>query len=637
MSSGRSCTKQGRPIDIGEVGMQELKHALTEHPAPDELVVARGIFAAPAPQLPDDLYAKIIEGTAHRRRASLTLEHGAYVTTNTYFGLLPASYFQRWTELTQISLKLAYDASGPARISLCASDFNGNNRTIDRMQVDGAGTVSMAADLDAFVDGGSLWIECVADGGSLTIKDLVWTTRAPEKIRPAALVICTFNRPEACSATVRAVAEDEEVLAGVDAVYAIDQGSDPVGDQPAFREVVAALGSKCVYLRQRNLGGSGGFTRGLYEVSRLTDHANVILMDDDILCEPETVLRLNAFANLTPTPSIVGAQMLFLKNPRFLLAGAELADLATLRAGRWGVHGLHHADVVEHRQNRRIDATYTGWWACLIPAELIAAAGLPLPFFIKWDDIEYSLRALGAGFPVVTLPNAGIWHAEFHWKDGDDWVRYFDIRNALITAALHERVDVAVASKTIREEIARHLVSMQYGRAHTVIRALEDFLEGPSILDDGGVAAMARIREERAKYPETIVHPAVRSAELTGSTNPGTKPTDHRRKGLTLLMVKRLISHFSGRLLPGPVNIPATDATWWHVSRFDHAVITDASQAGVRIRRHDKRALMSLTRQAIRALRRFRAEAPAAQENYRKAFAHLSSRENWMRLLSDDR
>jgi galactofuranosylgalactofuranosylrhamnosyl-N-acetylglucosaminyl-diphospho-decaprenol beta-1,5/1,6-galactofuranosyltransferase len=42
----------------------------------------------------------------------LTLDKGALVTTNTYFGLLPASYFQRWTEVAQITLKLAYEASG---------------------------------------------------------------------------------------------------------------------------------------------------------------------------------------------------------------------------------------------------------------------------------------------------------------------------------------------------------------------------------------------------------------------------------------------------------------------------------------------------------------------------------------------
>jgi galactofuranosylgalactofuranosylrhamnosyl-N-acetylglucosaminyl-diphospho-decaprenol beta-1,5/1,6-galactofuranosyltransferase len=609
---------------------------LTDHPAPDELVVARGVFAAPSMEVTDDLYAKIVKGTAHRERDSVTLEKGALVTTNTYFGLLPASYFQRWTQVRRIHLKLAYDASGPARISLCASDFHGNNRTIDSIRVDGAGTITMSACLDAFVDGGSLWMECAAHGGSVTISDLAWTAPAPAKIRAAALVICTFNRPDACTATVRAVAGDKDVLAGIDALYIIDQGSDAIADLPAFREVATAFGDRCIYLQQRNLGGSGGFTRGLYEVTRISDHANVILMDDDILCEPEAVLRLNAFANLTRTPTIVGAQMLFQKNPRYLLAGAEMADLATLRGGRWGVHGLHHADVVENRQNRRVDGTYTAWWTCLIPAEITTEVGLPLPFFIRWDDIEYGLRANATGFPTVTLPNAAVWHADFHWKDADDWVHYFDVRNALITAAIHDHVHVSVATKALGWEIATYLVSMQYGLASTVIRAIEDFLKGPSVLDDGGAAAMAGIRAERSKYPETVVHPALRTAELTGSTNPPTKPTDYRRKRVTFLMVKRLLSHFSGRLISGPVTIPAADASWWHISRFNYAVVTDASQAGVRIRRRDKHALVSLTRQAIRTMRRFRAQAPAVQESYRDAFAQLSSRENWARLLGDD-
>jgi galactofuranosylgalactofuranosylrhamnosyl-N-acetylglucosaminyl-diphospho-decaprenol beta-1,5/1,6-galactofuranosyltransferase len=147
---------------------------------------------------------------------------------------------------------------------------------------------------------------------------------------------------------------------------------------------------------------------------------------------------------------------------------------------------------------------------------------------------------------------------------------------------------------------------------------------------------MAGIRAERSKYSETVVHPALRTAELTGSTNPPTKPTDYRRKRVTFLMVKRLLSHFSGRLISGPVTIPAADASWWHISRFNYAVVTDASQAGVRVRRRDKRALVSLARQAIRTMRRFRAQAPAVQESYRDAFAQLSSRENWARLLGDD-
>ena len=626
------------PVGAVPVSPEVLKHALTEHAAPERLVAARGVFTGPNPAVPDRLYTRVVRGKAHRERTALRLEKGATVNTDAYFGLFPASYLQRWTDVTEVTLRLAFDAAGQARVLLRASDAKGYARTIATTEVDGTGTVSLTAKLNEFVDGGSLWMECTAIGGPVTITDLEWTVPAPQAIRPAAIAICTFNRPDDCAATVAAIAGDKGLLAGIDAIYVVDQGTDCVGTKPLFRDIAARLGDKLVYLRQPNLGGSGGFTRGMYEVSSITDHANVILMDDDIICEPDSVLRLNAFANLTPTPTIVGAQMLFLKNPRYLLAGAEFPDLAKLRPGRWAANALHNADIAKQRQDKRADAAYTGWWTCLIPAEVVAAVGLPMPMFIKWDDIEYSLRAAASGYPTVTLPNAGVWHAEFHWKDYDDWVHYFQIRNALITAALRGRIDTAVASKAFTREIAECLASMRYGLAHLIIRAIEDFLEGPSILDDGGAAAAARIRAERSEYSETKAHPAVKTAELTNAFPPIQPSSEHkpRKDRMDLVRLKRFVYQWLGRTIPGPVMIPAADAYWWHIARFDQAVVTDASQTGVRLLRRDKKTLRALTRRAAKTIRRFRAQAPTVQGRYQEAFPRLSSRENWARLFAAD-
>ncbi|HKV22327.1 MAG TPA: glycosyltransferase [Mycobacterium sp.] len=617
----------------------ETHPALTEHVAPERLVVARGLFTGPSAHVPDDLYARIVEGRAQRERYALHLEKGATVDTNTYFGRFPASYFQRWTTVKEVQLELAFQAAAPTHVLLRASDVNGNIRTLKSTEIDGTGTAVISTPLNEFVDGGALWMECTAVRGPLTITDLEWTVPAPPVIRPAAIAICTFNRPDDCAATLAAITGDKALLAGIDAIYVVDQGNDCVEDKALFSDIAARLGEKLVYLRQPNLGGSGGFTRGMYEVSSITDHANVILMDDDILCEPDAVLRLNAFANVTPTPTIVGAQMLYLKNPRYLLAGAEDPDLGKLRPGRWAANSLHDEDIIKKRQNKRTDATYTGWWTCLIPAEVIAEIGLPLPLFIKWDDIEYSLRAGAHGFPVVTLPNAAVWHAEFTWKDYDDWVHYFQIRNALVTGALRGAIDTRTASKAFAREIAECLGSMRYGLAHLIIRAIEDFLEGPEILRDGGAAAAAQIRAERSKYFETKTHPAVSTAELTNALPPTRPASKHhpRKERLDLVRAKRVVYQWLGRTAPGPVMIPAADAHWWHIGIFDHAVVTDASQAGVRVLRRDKETLTALSKRTAKSLRRFRKETPKVADRYRNAFPELISRENWARLFDTDR
>jgi galactofuranosylgalactofuranosylrhamnosyl-N-acetylglucosaminyl-diphospho-decaprenol beta-1,5/1,6-galactofuranosyltransferase len=617
----------------GQVNPDVLKHALTEHAAPERLVVARGLFTGPSAQVSDEMYARILSGRAHRERNALHLEQGATVDTNTYFGRLPASYFQRWTTATEVQLKLVFDTSGPAILLLRASDAGGTERTVTSTEVDRTGTAVLSTRLNEFVDGGALWMECRAVSGPLRITDLEWTVSSPPTIRPAAIAICTFNRADDCANTIAAIAGDKGLLDGIDAVYVVDQGTDTVASRPLFDDVAAQLGDKLVYLRQPNLGGAGGFSRGLYEVSSITDHANVILMDDDILCEPETVLRLNAFANVTPSPTIVGAQMLYLKNTRELHVSAEQTQLTRLRAGRWADNALHKADMTKYRQHKRVDAEYNAWWSCLIPSEVIAAIGLPVPMFFQWDDIEYGLRARDAGFPTVTLPNAGVWHADFDWKDRDEFFRYFSVRNSLITHALHGTIDTKVTGRWLAREITEALVSMQYGMAYTMIRGIEDFLAGPDVLQDGGPAALTAIRAERAEFAETVVHPAVKIGELTHPL-PRIHPRGHlpRKDRINLVLAKRLVYQWLGRTIPGPVAIPAEDNQWWHVSIFDHAVVTDASQSGVRVRRRDKQKLSKLTRRMTKALRRFRTEAPALQDQYRRAFPELVSRDNWARL-----
>ncbi|WP_068274459.1 glycosyltransferase [Aldersonia kunmingensis] len=602
---------------------------LHDRTAPDRLVVARGIFTGPSHRISEELYA-VVKGDSRRDRHTVRLTAGATMHTNTYFGRFAAAYWQRWTDVAEVRATVSLDVADRARVRLVASDIAGHRRIVDTAQTDKSGTVALNARLDMFIDGGALWLEFEAIGGALGIERLQWTVGAPERLRPVAIAICTFNRADDCANTVAALASDEEVLHGIDGVYVVDQGTDAVGDRELFTQTAAKLGDKLRYLRQPNLGGAGGFTRGMAEISAANEHCDVILMDDDILCEPETVLRLSAFANLTSTPTLVGAQMLFLLNPDYLNVGAEEVHLHKLMHGQKVPKALRNTSMLKKNQERRVDAGYNAWWTCLIPAEVIAKVGLPLPIFFQWDDVEYGVRAREAGFVTVTLPNAAVWHADFYWKDFDDWARYFSSRNSLIVAALHSEMDAKALSKQFFQQLSEYLVGMQYGLAHTTLQGIEDFLSGPQILRDGGQAALAAIRSSRADYPETVKHlptsDAVPSAEIH-VRRAGGEPSM-----LTAILIKRAIGQWFGRTQHGIVGIPREDAHWWHVSLFDHVVVTDASQSGVRIRVRDKAKARALLLRTRRTLRRFRRELPRLQREYRAAMPELTSRENWDRL-----
>ncbi len=597
----------------------------------EQLLVQRAFFAAPFPEAPDDLYAQSTKGVVERER--VVIQAYAELSTNTFFGRFPASYWQRWTEVTQVEFTVI--AQGTGRISIRASDIVGDARTVATVFVEGAQheQVRLRAPIDRFVDGGAMWLEASTGAEALVLESACWSVAKPERVRPTAVVICTYNRADDCLRTLETLSRDDTALTMVDTVYVVDQGNDTVECRAGFADVQRALGPKLHYLRQPNLGGAGGFTRGLYEVTEVSqaNHAHILFMDDDIMLEPDTVVRLTNFANCTTAPTIVGGQMLYLLHPNQLHVGAEATNLPILRAGMPAKDALVQSDMIKKRQEIRVDAEYNAWWSCLIPSEVVAAIGYPLPLFFQWDDIEYGLRARAHGYPTVTLPGAGVWHADFHWKDWDDWPRYFSLRNSLIVNALYGQSKSADTARLLRGQLLRYIASMRYGLAATLIMAVEDFLAGPDILHDGGVEAVAAVRKLRAEHPETTRHPAHGIPGISSTAMPVTaaSPTPSRPN---LVLVKRLIWQLLGTPR-ATAAVSARDAHWWHVSLFETAVVTEPSQEGVRVRRLDRTMMRKLGVRGVRILARLAREEPRVRRQYQAAMSELTSRQNWQRLF----
>jgi galactofuranosylgalactofuranosylrhamnosyl-N-acetylglucosaminyl-diphospho-decaprenol beta-1,5/1,6-galactofuranosyltransferase len=591
----------------------------------------RVLTLPPALGLPAELYAKRVQGRVHLERTSFTLDPHSAITTNTYFGRVPASYWQRWTGVTEMTFEAEF--SGEGVVELFASDFNGEARTVGGQELSGSGRVSLPVTIDKFVDGGAIWADFRAAEQSLTISSARWSIPHPPRPRKTAVVICTHNRPDDCIKTLQSLAADLPALDGLDTVYVIDQGDKRVSAHPGFEQVSSQLTGRLRYITQANLGGAGGFTRGMYEITEVQaeQHANVLFMDDDIILEPESIIRLTSFANSARQPIIVGAQMLYALHPKRLHTSAEYADLGILEAGKVVPRALWNADMTEQNQELRVDGVYNAWWSAILPSEIVSATGYPLPVFFQWDDIEYGYRARENGFTTVTLPGAGVWHADFTWKDQDDWARYFSVRNSLITAALHSEFQSKSLARVLFGRLVAYVTSMQYGLAATAIKGIDDFLAGPEILRDGGQRALTEVRELRKAYPETVKHSA---SEVPGTSLRG-EPTERAAphpSALKAVLAKRILWQLTGRNA-GAANVTLEDSHWWHVSRYKKVVVTDASQEGVRIREFDKQTGLRLIREGAAACVRLAKQGPTVAAAYRQALPELTNRENWRRLF----
>jgi galactofuranosylgalactofuranosylrhamnosyl-N-acetylglucosaminyl-diphospho-decaprenol beta-1,5/1,6-galactofuranosyltransferase len=639
-SATDTTTSFDTPLPVEVAGTPE---PTDDHDGPVRLTVQRSLFFGPTALVPENLYSVVDRGGARRERDRVTLAPQTSVTTNTYFGRFHATYWQRWTRIDEVEVEAVISGSG--RVRVFASDTNKVWRIVAAQDVREATDehVRLTAPIDRFVDGGGMWVEFSTETDAMTVRQVRWHVRAPRPLSRTDVVICTFNRVEECLNTLQAMGDDPEALSVVRSVTVVDQGSDPIESRSRFGDVAAGLGERLRYIRQPNLGGAGGFTRGLFEATAGApdDHADVLFMDDDVILEPELIVRLTAFAACTTKAMIVGGQMLNLLHPGHLHISAEKADPELLVNGIAVPGALQEAYLLGRderdlpvNQERRVDTEYNAWWACLIPTSIVREIGFPLPLFFQWDDVEYGYRARAHGFPTISLPGAGVWHGDFGWKDWDEWHRYFNLRNGLIMAALHTEFSVWRIGRQVAHLLRHYLIGMHYGLSATLLQAVEDFLDGPEILHDGSAAAAAEIRRIRAAYPETVVHKIAdlpddfRDIEVVRAANqPG-------REKLTWL--KRAVYQLADRPMHRTGLVPAGDAYWWHVSLFKRVVVTDMGETGVRIRELDRATALKLARRGATAVRRLCTEGPAVALRYRAEMGRLTSRENWARLYELD-
>ncbi|MDQ3760635.1 MAG: glycosyltransferase [Actinomycetota bacterium] len=596
---------------------------------------------------PENLHGRTAEVVS---RSTVTLPPACQLSFATYFNAFPASYWKRWTRVEEVALRLSMRGSG--RVDLYRSKPNGDVVHLEGKQLDtgdSAVELEFRESLAPFEDGGWVWFDVATGRESLTIADAAWIIDDPLPAHPLAVAITTFNRPADCVTALAALAEDQAVLDVIAKVFVVDQGSVKVCNHQRFADVAAQLEGRLVVIDQENLGGSGGFARGMLEALRTTGVEHVMLMDDDVRLEPDSVLRAHAFASATSSPVIVGAQMLNLQARSQLHAMGEIVDLRTSfwRPAPGSVYQHDFAKLTLRQQrllHARIHSTYNGWWMCLFPREVLERVGLPLPLFIKWDDAEYALRAGECGFPTVTLPGSAIWHMP--WTDKDDatdWTAYFHLRNRMITLALHSPYDVrrALVQDGLRTTF-KHLMAMEYSTVALHHKSIEDFLDGPEGLFAALHDALPAVRKLREGYDDAHVFssaqqlpmPLFDPVRIERLLDPPVHPVAIAKRALST--VSRHLRSPKPQTRERPqISVPARNARWFLLGMVDSATVSNADGSGVAFRRRDPQQFRALLARTVVLYRRLVSEWSVTAERYRAAVPELTSVDSWEQMFKD--
>ncbi|QTX05283.1 glycosyltransferase [Agromyces archimandritae] len=585
-------------------------------------------------------------------RHSMRIRSGRRVSFASYFNALPASYWQHSTDISRVRLEL--EIAGDATVLVYRSNPRGTALRVDWRRTEGEGTheVTFELPLERFADGGWYWFDVVGGEGDAVLERGRW--RMPVVARDDApdrltLGITTFNKPDYCVRTLATLGSDPELLEELSTVFLVDQGTQTVADESGFEEAAAALGDKLTVIRQPNLGGSGGFSRAMAESLERPDAGYVMLLDDDVAVEPESILRALRFARACAKPTIVGGHMFDLNHRSVLHGFAERVDMS---AFFWGPstpdQDRHDFQLANLRQSpwmhQRMDADYNGWWMCLIPLEIVREIGLSLPVFIKWDDAEYGLRAKAAGYETVSLPGNALWHISWIDKDdSQDWQAYFHARNRIIAALIHSPVPKGGRLLDASRKIdLKHLLSMQYYAASMRHLAIRDVLQGPGALHPAMPTKLAEVRAAASGFREMQVY---RKDDAMPATNEGKRiypieQTGEAPGGLRLLVwtAKSALRHLVTKPAPANLERPQAsmskyDATWWRTPGLDSALISTADGSGASWYARDRRKFRSLLAESLRLHRRLERNWDRLQRDYREHAAEITSVDAWWRTF----
>ncbi len=149
----------------------------------------------------------------------------------------------------------------------------------------------------------------ISAGSEARLTSGAWMTRDPPKRTVhLAAVITTFRRAAETRRTMAIFSDTvcRRAPHGSVSLYVIDNGGD----------LEASTLPGVVVVQNPNLGGAGGFARGLIEVIDAGHFTHALLMDDDAACEPESVWRTMAFMAFTDnTKAAMSGAMLLNEHP----------------------------------------------------------------------------------------------------------------------------------------------------------------------------------------------------------------------------------------------------------------------------------------------------------------------------------
>lgn len=460
-----------------------------------------------------------------------------------------------------------------------------------------------------------------------------------ESVRPIRIALCTttFKKEHYIIPNIElmrsAVRANDGGLRTSFHMFVIDNGQTL--DAKALSDDLVSV------IPNSNVGGAGGFARGMLaalDAEQAPTH--VILMDDDVRVFPESIERafdLLSLAHDSYRDAFINGAMLSLEQPQRLYEDVS----HVLRSGTYRklkpdlcIDTLDQVAKAE-RISVEVPRAYGAWWFSCIPVSAIREHGLPLPVFVRCDDVEFGLRCNPT---YMTMNGICVWHESFEGRPRASVDCYQFVRNFLVMAACDGYVNKDLFMSRVWRNVRLRLRDLEYGAAELLLDGVDDYLKGPDFLTSVDGAAL--MKKNAAKNDHFIalddLDPAIRVDARLDQVHPRKHmPLPFVGKlAKTLPYDKHLIPDALLRHTPGHMQLTGPGTFDNDTLACDTILVLSATNDSVAVRQMDRERNAAIHARARKLKKRYQLEHQPVEKAYQEAFPTLTSPEFWRKYLS---
>ncbi|GAA0755085.1 hypothetical protein LRH25_29205 [Ideonella azotifigens] len=413
-------------------------------------------------------------------------------------------YVEPWAQLsTARELALVLDAQGSFRVRVMRASRGQTPVVLRELHVDSASRSCHAlplGSLSALPENSRLfWHVDAIDGAR--IHQAAWCTRArPRERLRLAVLLRTWGRTHELQAQLERLAQGAQEdpfhaeLLGQMQFWVLDTSADAGELWPATP--TAALGLNLRVLTGPNLGGGGNASHLIHQLLQHCDATpkeapqEVLILDDDLVLSMESLARHFMACAYRAVEHVASLPVLMKSKPTQVWEDGGFWGRLNFHArGDFGrkrnlfphllKHGLSLENFAHLDEFGPLNhCEYTTFIFFALPLATLRRIGLPAAFFLRGDDIEFSLRAQAAGVPVITNPNLAAWHEPGH-SYGQE---YMAILHAVLINLTHSDGGAAELARWFEQRMVEHGSIDDLAGMQLYLRVLETLLDRESLV-----------------------------------------------------------------------------------------------------------------------------------------------------------